>query len=304
MNLSTASLFPGMAAFRPQLLDALLASDDVRSRFMSVLAIQAQAVDNMDTDVLAERGAVMAAKDTGSAGRNLALFDPESAYCMMTEINRREVCYKAQFSELSQMGSGLVELKEAGKDLARITLSTSDADIVSGLQQFVAQYNRWIQRFDADLRQGGMLADIRAAQISQYELEQGVKNTFHGARDGLRGVSDLGITIDPGSRLALLDFARLDSVLANTRQGVVDTLQEFGANFAKSADLLYAAGNFIPRQLDNLQRAIRYMAENKTDWRAEFGTGDSARPAGQVARALAAYTAMFETPVTRNLGNA
>ena len=37
------------------------------------------------------------------SGRNLSLFDPESGYEMMSVINTKDVTYKAQFSELSEM---------------------------------------------------------------------------------------------------------------------------------------------------------------------------------------------------------
>jgi len=304
MNFSSASISLGLAAFQSRTLNALLTSNDADKNFMSVLTGQLQDMDGTATDSLSAITSSIGGKEVRSAGRNMALFDPESAYRMMSEINTRDVLYKAQFSELKQMGSGLAEMEDAGASLGRMTLSTSDESIKSDLQQFVAQYNRWVQRFDSDLRQGGLLADTQAAQISRYELEQSVTNTFHGARDGLHGLRDLGITIDAGSRLASMDFAKLDSLLASNRQGVVDTVQEFSANFAKSADLLNAADNFMPRQLDNLQRAIQYIADNRTGLQAEFGTGDSARPAGQVARALASYTAMFESPVVQNLGNA
>jgi hypothetical protein len=105
----------------------------------------------------------------------------------------------------------------------------------------------------------------------------------------------LGITIDSNTRLASLDSAKLDAVLSSNKQGVVDTLQEFSANFAKSAGLLNSEGNFMPRQLDNLKRGIQFIADNKADLQVEFGTGDSARPTGPIAQALAAYNRAYAT---------
>lgn len=139
------------------------------------------------------------------------------------------------------------------------------------------------------MQSGGLLAGTQAAQMSRHELEQSVKNIFNGANDGVHGLGDLGISVDPVGQTLALDSARLDAMLASGKQGVVGTLQEFGANFARSASLLNAGNNFIPRQLDNLNRAIHYIDGNGASLRAEFGTGDTAKPAGQVAQALAAY---------------
>ena len=235
-----------------------------------------------------------------AAGRNMALFNPESAYRMMTVINNREVSYKAQFSELSQMESYVFHMQEASRSLGDIALSTGNDSIKPLLQDFVAQYNNWIQRFDPDVQQGGLLADTQAAKASRFELEQNVNNRFFGIKDGLHGMGDIGITIDPHSKLASLDAARLDSVLAANKQGVVDTVQGFSANFTRSASLLNSGGNFILKQLDNLNRVIHYIADNKDSLQKEFGAGDEAKPTGQIAQALAAYNHARGFSITRN----
>jgi len=223
------------------------------------------------------------------AGFNMALADPESAYKMMTAINKRDVYYKTQFSELSQMKSSISQMQGTGLSLGNIALSTGNDSIKFQLQEFVGQYNSWIQQFNPDTQQGGLLADTQAAQVSLFELEQSVNNRYFGIKDGVHGLSDMGITIDPNSRLATLDTAKLDALLANNKQGAVATMQEFGANFAQSASLLNSSGNFILKQLDNLNQVIHYVADNKDSLQKEFGTGDPAKPAGQVAQALAAY---------------
>lgn len=232
-------------------------------------------------------------KGSSPAGRNMALADPESAYKMMTVINNADVSYKAQFSELSQMKSSVFQMQDAGQGLGSIALSTGNDSIKLQLRDFVGQYNSWIQRFDSDIQQGGLLADTQAAQASQFELEQNINNHFFGAKDGVHGLSDLGITIDTRTRLATLDAAKLDSLLATNKQGVVNSVQEFSANFAKSASLLNSDGNFILKQLDNLGRAIHFIADNKASLQAEFGTGNAAKPVGQVAQALAAYNQTY-----------
>jgi hypothetical protein len=116
---------------------------------------------------------------------------------------------------------------------------------------------------------------------------------FNGAKDGLNGMNDLGISIDPLTHRAALDVTELNAVLASNKSGAVNTIDEFSANFAKSADLLNSAGNFIPNSLDNRGRAIQYISDNISSLQTEFGTGDQARPTGQVAKALAAYEQVF-----------
>lgn len=228
-----------------------------------------------------------------AAGRNMSLADPESAYRMMSLINSKHVLYKAQYSELSQMGKFVAGMKEAGQSLGKITTETDNESIKSALQDFIAQYNDWIKRFRTDLQDGGLLDQMQAAEISQYELEQSVKYRFYGVDDGLNGLADLGISVDPATQTLSLDTAKLDSMLAGNKQGVVDALQEFGANFARAADLLNSDNNFITNQLDNLNRAIHYINDNQASLRTEFGTGDAARPTGDTARALAAYEKVY-----------
>ena len=232
-------------------------------------------------------------KGYSAAGRNMALADPESAYNMMTVINNRDVTYKAQFAELNQVKSEVTQMQGAGSSLGMIGISASNDIIKSGLQGFVGQYNIWIQRINPDIRSGGLLADTQAARASQFELEQNFNNPVFGGTDGVHGLRDLGITIEPDTRLAFLDTAKLDALLATNKQGVVDAVQEFSTNFSQAASLLNSDGNFILKQLDNLKRAIHCIAENKVSLQEEFGTGDAAKPTGRVAEALVAYNQSY-----------
>lgn len=222
-------------------------------------------------------------------GRNTSLFDPESAYSMMSLINQTGVNYKAQYSELSEMRSYLGGLQKQGESLAGIGTDSSDAGITAQVQSFVSDYNAWVKRFDDDMAQGGMLAGTQAAQVSRYELEQDVKSIFNGASEGMRGLRDLGISIDEQTGLASIDSAKFNATLAGNRSGAVATLQQFGSNLADSASLLVSDGNFISNRLNNLGKAIDYIDSNTTSLQAEFGSGDPAQATGAVAQALAAY---------------
>lgn len=306
MNISPASI----SLIQSQVLSTLMGSssgskgDDSWEAIFSLLATNGAEYKQSGSDplsLLMQGNAVNRCgclKLSGSpvgfaAGRNMALADPESAYRMMSVINNRDVYYKAQFSELSQMQASVLEMQEAGQSLGSIALSTGNEDIKSQLQAFVGQYNSWIQSINPDIQQGGLLADTQAAHASQFELEQNVNNRLFGAKDGLHGLSDLGITIERNTRLATLDIARLDALLASNKQGVVDTVQEFSTNFAKSASMLNAEGNFILKQLDNLDRAIHFIADNKDSLQKEFGLGDAALPKGKIAQALAEYNKVY-----------
>ncbi len=229
-----------------------------------------------------------------ATGRNLSLFDPESAFTMMSTINSLDVTYKAQFSQLSEMKEAVSEMKQAGQTLGDVVDSTSEnAQITSQLQTFVSKYNEWVTEFQGTVKSDGLLAGTQAAEISLYELRQSIENRFNGAMDGFRGLADLGLTIDPTTRLATLDASKLDAALASNKAGAVNTIDEFSANFAKSAGLLNSVSNFIPNRLANLDRVIDYISENTASLQTEFGLGAPAKISDKVAKALAAYNATY-----------
>jgi hypothetical protein len=291
---SGASFALYLANFQSQTIGSLISSVSGAGNASGSTAIDALlGSQNTSADPLSSltnsSSTITSVSGLSATGRNAALFDPESAYKMMSVINKEDVAYKAQFSELSEMKSYAAEMQQEAQSLGGIGTSTDNDSIKSQLQNFASQYNDWVRRFDADMQNGGVLAGTRAAEVSRYELDQSIENVFNGAGSGVRGLGDLGFNIDPRTKLATLDTTRLDSVLTSNRQGAIDTLKEFGANFAKSAELLDSAGNFIPRQLDNLSRAIHYIDDNKSSLQAEFGLGDAAKPSWQVAQALAAY---------------
>ena len=224
-----------------------------------------------------------------ASGYNMSLFDPQSAYTMMSVINSRDVSYKAQYSELSAMQTAVSGLQDAGQTLSNVSGTQDNEAIKTQLQAFTEKYNDWIERFDATVQSNGVLAGTQAAEVSLYELEQSVENPFNGAAGGFRGLADLGLTIDESSNLATLDTKVLDAALAGNKDGAVKTLQEFAVNFTKAAELLNSPNNFIPNRLDNLDRVIDYVADNRSSLQAEFGLGAAAKPSAEVAKALAAY---------------
>lgn len=230
------------------------------------------------------------AQGLSASGRNLSLFDPESGYRMMSEINWRDVNYKAQFAEMSAMKEGVAALRQAAASLGGVDAS-ADA-IKARLQDFVRQYNDWVGRFEGTTQAGGVLAGTQAAEVSLHELRESVANPFTGAMNGLHGLKDLGVTVDRSTGLASFDATKLDAALTKNATAAIATVQEFGAQFAKSAELLNTTGNFIPNRLDNLNRAIGYIGDNRSSLQQEFGLGNMPKMSAAVAQALAAYQKM------------
>lgn len=285
-----------MAQFQSQqlgsLMDAAFGGNSVNAgtRLAALQGAQTAAADPLSV-----LSGISQANGLTAVGRISALRDPQSAYNMMSLINNQDANFKAQYSELSQMKSALSAMQQAGQSLSGINASTSNDSIKSQLQAFASQYNAWVQQFDADMKEGGVLANTRAAEVSRFELRQNIESVFNGAQYGVRGLYDLGLTLNPTTKLASLDSTKLDSVLASNKQGALAAVQDFSANFVKSAALLNTPGNFISNQLNNLSRAIAYIANNKSSLQAEFGTGDPAKPSEQVAKALAAYNQITGT---------
>lgn len=288
------SLTLRVAELRAQSFKSLLDSvrDSSLGRDQAASGLDFLGTPSAANDPLAPFAAPAAAGGLSADGRNLSLFDPESAYRMMSIINGKDALYKAQFSELSAMQEGVAAMQQSGQCLAGLDATLDGAGIEAELQAFAEQYNAWIARFDGSVQRDGLLAGTQAAEVSLYELEQSVGNPFFGAQAGFRGMRDLGLTIDQNTNLVSLDSARLESALASDRGGVVATLREFGANFARSAELLNAENNFIPRQLDNLDRAIDYVADNQAALQQEFGRGDAPRLSVALTQAIAAYEEM------------
>jgi hypothetical protein len=296
MEISSASITHSIASFQSQILGSLFGSSSAekgKDLFSALLAQKKAGIAKPESDAQSVLPTASRAIGPSATGRNMTLFDPESAYKMMSVINNREVLYQAQFAEMNEIKSGVSGLQAAAQSLNSIGITTPGSDIQKQLQNFTTQYNKWVERFNPDVQQGGLLAGTQAAEVSLYELEQSVKNRFNGARDGMHGLSDLGISIDPNTKFAKLDTSKLSAVLNSDKQAAVNTVQAFSANFGTSAGLLNSSKNFIPNQLDNLHRAIDYIKNNKQALRVEFGTGDPAKPSAQIARALAAYQQNF-----------
>lgn len=257
------------------------------SDFASILALSLPTTEKSSTASVFDAVGLSAGSPLGDLASRL--FDPQSGYALMSTINAREVLYKAQASELSAMEASVSSLRGASQKLAMAGTAQDAAGIPAALRDFVAQYNDWIDRFAGSVEQNGLLAGTQAATVTLNELEISLGNPFNGAAAGVRGLGDLGVSIDPVTRRASIDAARLDSVLAANPKGALSAVGEFAANFSRSAELLASDGNFLANRLGNLGRAIGWIDDRRSALEQEFGAGMASRPTGKLADALAAY---------------
>ena len=228
-----------------------------------------------------------------ASGRIASLRDPELAYRMMSVINQAEVTYQAQYSELNSMREMLASLQQATTALNEQTKGSDTSTLPAALSTFGDAYNAWIKRFDADFAAGGALHGNQAAQVVRSELRNIVEDIFNGAASGMHGLGDLGLSIDANTQLATFDPEIYAQAAGNNANGVRQTIHQFAAHFMQATALLASSGNFIDNRLNNLQRALDFIASNKPALQAEFGLGDPARPVATGATttntALASY---------------
>ncbi len=263
------------------LTETVGAADFSSSLAIRAAALQAQSVSTLITSLFAPRengkapgnatpASISALLETLSTSRSLVT-PTLSTDSILNFVAAQGTRYCAQRSELSEMKSALPGLRNAGHDLAAIGSDIDCKDLRTTVHRFVERYNAWIDRFSGSVEAGGVLAGTQAAEISLNELQQSIGNVLNGAKSGLRGLGALGLNIDPTTHRLKLDESRLDACLEKTCTGTLDTLREFGENFARSAELLNANDNFIAHRLENLQRVIDYIADNRPQWQAESG---------------------------------
>ncbi|MCX7175698.1 MAG: flagellar filament capping protein FliD [Proteobacteria bacterium] len=289
MNISSSSIVLSIADFRTQMLGSLMnLGSDTSSSFGDIMS-QFQAGGGNSPAALKSNASVGANTASASAGLNMSLRDPQSAYTMMTKINALDVTYKSQYSELTTMESYLPRIEEAVQQLGKTAVTDGNDSIKAKLQDFAQQYNAWVQRFKPDVQSGGVLANTQAGELPLYELDQVIENRFIGAKDGFNGLADMGISVDANTGLMSVNTSLLDAALANNKSAVVDAVGEFSTKFAASAHLLASDDNFIQHRLNNLNSAVTYIDGNTGSWQKEFGSGDAASPVGKIAQALAAY---------------
>ncbi len=212
---------------------------------------------------------------------------------MVTVLNRVEVTFKAQFSELGEMRKSLVAEQAAAKRLAGLDGATTSADVKAELAHFVATYNAGVNRFAPAVDQGGILEGSWEAERARFATKRDISYILNGSEVGIKGdLAQLGISTDPKTGLASIDEARLDGALAKDRGHVVASVTVFANTFVTTVDFLNAKGHSQQRQMANLDRAVNWIGDNKAAVQKEFGAGAAATPNAAFAKAAAHYDEM------------
>jgi flagellar capping protein FliD len=207
-----------------------------------------------------------------------------------TAINRLEIILKAQHTELGSLKDILANEQESAQQLVRIDTQTSAADIKQALHEFIDRYNAGVNRFAPDVAHGGILEYSAEAARARFATQRDINNPLVGADGGLKGgMTALGITVDPKTGLAAIDETKLNAMLSKDGQADVNTIHDFANQFIATITNINAEHNPQDKQLNNLERAIQWIADNKGSVQKEFGLGKPATPNSTYAKAAAAY---------------
>ena len=212
---------------------------------------------------------------------------------MVTVLNRVEVTFKAQFSELGEMRHSLIAEQAAAKKLSGLTAQSSSADIKAELARFVDTYNAGVNRFAPAVDKGGILEGSWEAARARFATQRDISYILNGSEAGIKGdLAKLGITTDAKTGLAQIDATLLDGALAKDHGHVMASITAFANTFVTTVDFLNAKGHSQQRQMDNLNRAVNWIDDNKDDVEKEFGPGAAATPNEAFAKAAALYDVM------------
>lgn len=281
---NTANLSLSIQQIKAQTLQSLISFDsssDASGLFASVPGTS----DIFDKYFAAAKNTVSETSDVPS-GLDATQPFSQPGQNVVTVINRVDVSFKAQFSALSELKSTLALEQESADKLATIDAHTSNAEFKSKLMDFVATYNSGVRHIASEVAQGGVLEGSQEARRAQFATQRDIANPLIGA-DG--GMSALGVSIDPRTGLASVNEAQLDAVLARDTDADVRTIVDFATTFSQTTTSLNSKGNQQDNQMNNLDRAIHWIADNRVEVQQEFGPGLLARPNAAFAKAAAAY---------------
>jgi hypothetical protein len=212
---------------------------------------------------------------------------------MVTVLNRVEVTFKAQFSELGEMRHSLVSEQQAARRLSALGADSSSADIKAELAHFVDTYNAGVNRFAPAVDKGGILEGSWEAARARFATQRDISYVLNGSEAGIKGdLAKLGITTNAKTGLASIDSATLDRALSQDKGHVLASVTAFANTFVTTVDYLNAKDHSQQRQMANLDRAVHWIGEHKAEVQKEFGPGAAATPNEAFAKAASLYDAM------------
>ncbi len=281
-SVDPANLALNIAQFESQSLSTLLSSSDSTSfdqTFSNLLAQYSNQLGTANVPTPTTPTGLDSSQPFSMPGQN-----------MVTVLNRVEVSFKAQYSELEQLTTILKQEQALARPLAAVDANTSDADIKSALQQFITAYNNGVNRFAPEVAQGGILEGSWEAARARFATERDIGYLLTGSEVGVQGgLASMGVTTDTATGLASIDETQLDAALAKDKGKATTAIRDLGDAFVATVDSLTAADHAQVRQMDNLQRAIQWIAANRDSVQQEFGPGAAATPNDAFKRAAARY---------------
>ena len=277
------------AQFKSQTLSSLFSADPEDSASTDLFGGMPSQASTLFEKYLGAAGIPGAASAIPSAADVNSPFSAPGQN-VMTILNRVDVSFKAQFSELSELKNRIAQQDDAAEALAGIDVRTPDAEILAKVKTFLDTYNAGVNRFAPSVAQGGVLEGSAEANRARFSLMRDINNPLIGAGAGVRdGLSSLGLSVDAATGLASLDEGAFTAALAGNKGATVQTVVDFAKSFDATADSLNAADSPQERQLANLDKAIDWIEENRADIQKEFGPGEAAKPTAAFSKAAAAY---------------
>lgn len=161
-------------------------------------------------------------------------------------------------------------IKDDSTDPITVTVTESDAGLVTNAKLLVDQYNKLADKidtytkFDATANTKGVLFGSTAVLNVQNQLSALVTGRLSGAGD-IGSLAELGFSIDDQGKLAL-DDAKLRETYEENPQGVVDFFSTettgFGAKMTEVSDRLAGeSGSVLLARSQALQRKIEFAGE-------------------------------------------
>lgn len=289
--INASGISSNFAQFKMHALHSMMASEAASNASTDLFSTLANtSASGLFEKMLAAAKKTEPATPTSPSGLDASRPFSRPGQNVVTVINRVEVSFKAQFSELSALKMSLGHEQDAAQNLRAINLQTSDADIKSALTNFIESYNAGVSRFAPDVAPGGVLEGSQEAIRARFATQRDISNPLIGANGGLKdGMRALGISIDSSTGLAALNEAQLNAALAQNDDADVRTIVDFATSFIATIANLNAECHPQQRQLTNLNRAIDWIAANRDAVQQEFGPGKAATPNDVFAKAAAAY---------------
>ncbi|ENO84847.1 hypothetical protein [Thauera linaloolentis] len=210
--------------------------------------------------------------DTSARMQSVLAQLESSNNAFLQRYNARVEAIGDEATVLTRLRSRLAELGSAGDGLQQLTAASTDGEIRTALEGFIARYNQWDTEFDPYFEDGALLDDNQAGEVARFSLRREVGSIFHGAGNGgfALGLTDMGVGFTSDGQLQL-DEKAFGAALRGGRDAALQTLHNVARAFSQAAETLASDGHLLDRRIDNAERAVAWAADNQDSVGAEFG---------------------------------